>query len=99
MTPIPLAIPDAATLRQLRESIGLSQSELSDELGFGQNGPDVVRAWEIGERNGKPCAPTPLAWRCFRMILVACRCISMGGFGGNATQAIAYLRSHLSEKF
>lgn len=87
----PVPAPDE--LRQLREEIGLSQAELATELGFGPNGPDVVRAWEIGMRNGKPCAPTPLAWRCFRLIVVACRCINMGG----VTMAVTYLRAHLSE--
>ncbi len=66
-------IPDGDTLRQLREEIGLSQPELAAELGFKESGADVIRAWEKGERGGKPCHPTPLAWRCFRLLAVSWR--------------------------
>ena len=92
---LPLAIPDGATLRRLREEIGLSQSELADELGFKEgSGADIVRAWEKGERSGKPCHPTPLAWRCFRLMVVAVRAVSMGG----CTMAVTYLRANLTER-
>lgn len=74
---LPLEIPDGATLRALREEIGLSQAELAEELGFKANGADVVRAWELGVRNAKPCHPTPLAWRCFRLMVAIWRATRM----------------------
>lgn len=86
-------IPTPEILRQLREEIGLSQSELASELGFTKNGADVVRGWESGIRNGQKCHPTNLAWRCFRLIVVACRAVNMGG----VTMAVTYMRAHLSE--
>jgi DNA-binding XRE family transcriptional regulator len=90
---IPLDIPDGATLRQLREEIGLSQTELADELGFKESGADVVRAWEKGERSGKPCHPTPLAWRCFRLIVILWRATR-----AEKRDAWDFAYDHLSER-
>lgn len=70
---VPFETPPPDTLRQLREELGLSQAELAAELGFTKNGAAVVRGWEAGKRNGIPCAPTPLAWRCLRLIVVLWR--------------------------
>ncbi len=71
--PIPLDIPQPADLRRLREEIGLSQKELAAELGFKKNGHNVIRDWEAGERDGEPFAPSWLAWRCFRLLVIAWR--------------------------
>lgn len=89
---LPLEIPAPAALKALREEIGLSIDGLAYELGFTKNGADIVRAWERGTRNGQPCKPTPLAWRCFRLLVVASRCVGM-----DVTAAAAYLRAHLPE--
>lgn len=89
---LPLEIPDAATLRRLREEIGLSQYELAEELGF--KDLDVIRRWETGAHSGKPYAPTPLAWRCFRLMVVAVRAVNMGG----VTMAVTYLRANLTTR-
>ena len=70
MTP-PFECPAPAELRAIREWLGLSQSEFAEELGFRENGADVVRGWEIGERFGKPFSPTPLAWRAIRYMVLA----------------------------
>lgn len=86
-------IPSPDALRILREEIGLSQDGLAYELGFTNNGKDIVRAWENGVRNGSPCKPTPLAWRCFRLLVAASRCIKMGA----QTPATSYLRAHVLE--
>lgn len=60
-------IPSPDELRKMREAMGLSQPELAEALGFGPiNGPDIIRAWEAGERSGKtftPKLPTLLAMR------------------------------------
>ncbi len=91
--PIPLEIPDGDTLRQLREEIGLSQYDLAEELGFRPiNGAQIIRAWEAGVRNGAPCHPTPLAWRCFRLLVMSCRACCMP-----APDAREYIRAHLSD--
>ena len=63
--------PTPADLRRAREWLGLSQPELSDELGFKEGGAGVIRAWEKGERFGKSFSPTPLALNALRfMVLV-----------------------------
>jgi transcriptional regulator with XRE-family HTH domain len=57
-------------LRLIREKMGLSQDELAAALGFGENGRHIIRAWEHGEKDGKPFAPTPLAFNCLRYLSV-----------------------------
>ena len=91
---LPLEIPDGESLRSLREEIGLSQNELADELGFKESGADVIRAWEKGVRNGAQCRPTPLAWRCFRMLVVSVRAVKLDEAG----LIKSYLRVNLSAR-
>jgi len=62
-------MPKPANLRKMRESLGLSQTELADALGFGVNGPRTIRAWESGERDGKPFHPTPTALAAFKYLI------------------------------
>lgn len=62
--------PTAGDLRLIREGLGLSQTELAGALGFGPNGAQTVRAWEYGEKDGKPFWPTPLAWAALRYLVM-----------------------------
>lgn len=61
-------VPGADTLRRLREYLGLSQSELAAELGFGRTGEHVVRRWEQDPDHYRP---TPLAWTALRLTVIA----------------------------
>jgi hypothetical protein len=66
---IPAApIPSSGELRRMREDLSLSQSELSDALGFGKNGAKTIRDWEHGWREGAVFKPTPTAWVAFRYL-------------------------------
>ena len=64
---IPIDIPTAGDLRQIREWLRLSQSELGTVLGFGQKAERVVRRWETDET----FRPTPLAWAALRFLVIA----------------------------
>jgi transcriptional regulator with XRE-family HTH domain len=70
---LPIEEPSRLCLRECREYLGLSQNELAAAIGFRDNGADVIRAWEQGERYGRPFAPTPLAWAALRMLVIAVR--------------------------
>lgn len=68
---LPVEIPAPAVLREIREELGLSQSELAGALGFSPiKGPQNVRDWEHGRRDGKPYAPSGSAWAAFRYLVM-----------------------------
>ena len=99
--PIPTEIPPPDYLRKLREWLGLSQTELAEELGFAKHGHDVIRGWEMGQRNGQECRPTGLAWKAFRglaIISLALRCYDKTGFDDAAHAALAMLRENAPER-
>lgn len=50
--------------KQARQSLGLSQQQLSDEWGMGDNGGRTIRRWESGER-----PLNPVAAYCIQMML------------------------------
>lgn len=62
---LPTLPPSADALRQLREQLGLSQSELAQALGFGANGARVVRGWEDGT-----FVPNPTSWKALRYLVL-----------------------------
>lgn len=90
MTYLPLEVPGPNTLRLLREELELTQSQMADELGFTGNGRSNIRAWEIGERDGEPFRPTPLAWRYIRLLVIVRRTLHQP-----AAEAKAYLKNNL----
>ena len=55
-------------LRRMREQMELSQAELAEAIGLGQNGERVIRAAEEGRRGGRPFTLTPLAANCVRYL-------------------------------
>ena len=63
---VPIDIPTAGDLRQIREGLGLSQSEFGSVLGFGPKAERVVRRWEDDEA----FRPTPLAWAAIRYLVM-----------------------------
>lgn len=65
------SIPPPDQLRAVRESLGLSQPELAAAIGV--NDDQVVRAWEQGQRQGRPFQPTPLAWAALRYLALAAK--------------------------
>jgi hypothetical protein len=69
MEALPTIVPLSGELRRMREGLGLSQSELSDALGFGPNGAKTIRDWEHGRRGGEPFKPTGVAWTAFRYLV------------------------------
>lgn len=74
-------------LRALRKDLALSQSELGDMLGFADPGRSV-RAWECGERNGKPRAPSPTACRALRYLLAVRAALKTPGLPAQARKAL-----------
>lgn len=60
--------PSPAELRQVRESLGMSQPELAEALGF-SDGARTVRAWEAGERDGQAFKPSGTALQAFRFLI------------------------------
>lgn len=65
---ITTSIPDADSLRQIRERLGLSQTELAVILWANPKSAHVVRSWET---NPDHFRPTPLAWTALRFLLLA----------------------------
>lgn len=96
---VPFEVPEPDRLRVMRERLGLSQAELADLLGFKPgSGKSLVRAWEQGMRGGEPCAPTPLAWRCFRIFYVASLALEMASRAGlDPDGGIEFLRVNTPE--
>ena len=52
----------AEEFRAARRKPGLSQGELAQVFGMGENGDRAVRQWESGERAPNPIACTVLGW-------------------------------------
>ena len=65
---LPKDTPGPEALKDIRLKLGLSQRQLAEALGFGPNGPDMVRWWEAGYRAGAPFTPTGPAWAAFRYL-------------------------------
>jgi hypothetical protein len=63
---VPIDIPTAGDLRQIREWLRLSQAELGTVLGFGPKAERVVRRWETDST----FRPTPLAWAAIRFLVI-----------------------------
>lgn len=59
-------IPDRATLRQIREGLGLSQAEFATILGFRPNGAQTVRRWETED----DFKPTNTLWQAIRYLVM-----------------------------
>lgn len=59
-----LKIPPAGELKRIRESLGLTQSQLAAAIGFGPNGERTVWQWE----NDDGFKPTGLAWSAVRYL-------------------------------
>lgn len=60
-------VPSGDGLRQIRERIGLSQTELAQALFKNAKNAHVVRKWETDREHFRP---TPLAWTALRYLLV-----------------------------
>lgn len=88
---VPFDAPCDRILMEMREELGLSQHELARELGFKPQGVRSVRAWEGGE-----CDPSPLAWRCLRLMVVCYRAVKADEIGGG-DHGMAYLVRNLPE--
>jgi len=61
-------IPGHDELRQIRERLGLSQTELAVILWANPKSAHVVRSWET---NPDHFRPTPLVWTALRFLLLA----------------------------